>query len=154
VTYLTQHLGFDAAFNYRAGPVREQLAAAAPDGIDVYFDNVGGEHLEAAIGALRLRGRVALCGAISQYNNTEPAPGPRNLGLAVGKRLRLQGFIVTDHYNRFADMIAEVSPWLARGDVLAEETVTDGLDHAVDAFLGMLRGENTGKTIVRLGWAG
>jgi NADPH-dependent curcumin reductase CurA len=150
VAYLTQRLGFDAAFSYRDGPVREQLAEAAPDGIDVYFDNVGGEHLEAAIGALRLRGRVAMCGAISQYNNTEPAPGPRNLALAVGKRLRLQGFIVTDHFNRFADMIAEVGPWLARGDVLAEETVSDGLDNAVGAFLGMLRGENTGKMIIRL----
>jgi NADPH-dependent curcumin reductase CurA len=150
VAYLTQRLGFDAAFSYRDGPVREQLAAAAPDGIDVYFDNVGGEHLEAAIGALRLRGRVAMCGAISQYNNTEPAPGPRNLALAVGRRLRLQGFIVTDHFNRFADMIAEVGPWLARGDVLAEETVSDGLDNAVGAFLGMLRGENTGKMIIRL----
>ncbi len=151
LVYLTERLGFDAAFNYRDGPVREQLATAAPEGIDVYFDNVGGEHLEAALGALRLRGRVALCGAISQYNNTEPVPGPRNLALAVGKRLRLQGFIVTDHYKRFADMVAEVGPWLAYGDVVAEESVTDGLDHAVDAFLGMLRGENTGKAIVRVG---
>jgi NADPH-dependent curcumin reductase CurA len=150
VAYLTGRLGFDAAFNYRDGKVRELLAEAAPDGIDVYFDNVGGEHLEAAIGALKLRGRVALCGAISQYNNTEAAPGPRNLTLAIGKRLLLRGYIVTDHWNRFADMVDEVGPWLAQGDIVADETVVDGLDLAVGAFLAMLRGENTGKMIVRL----
>ena len=151
VAYLTERLGFDAAFCYRDGKVRDLLAQAAPDGIDVYFDNVGGEHLEAAIGALKLRGRVAMCGAISQYNNTEPAPGPRNLALAIGKRLRLQGFIVTDHWKRFGDMVAEVGPWLAHGDIVADETAVDGFDHAVDAFLGLLRGENTGKMVVRLG---
>jgi NADPH-dependent curcumin reductase CurA len=151
VAYLTERLGFDAAFGYRDGKVRDLLAQAAPQGIDVYFDNVGGEHLEAAIGALKLRGRVAMCGAISQYNDTEAAPGPRNLALAIGKRLRLQGFIVTDHRKRFGDMVAEVGPWLANGDIVADETAVDGLDRAVDGFLGMLRGENTGKMIVRLG---
>jgi NADPH-dependent curcumin reductase CurA len=151
VAYLTERLGFDAAFNYRDGKVRDLLAEAAPDGIDVYFDNVGGEHLEAAIGALKLRGRVAMCGAISMYNNTEAAPGPRNLALAIGKRLRLQGFIVTDYWNRFGDMTAEVGSWLAHGDIVADETAVDGLDNAVGAFLGMLRGENTGKMIIRLG---
>lgn len=148
--YLTGRLGFDAAFSYRDGPVRDLLAAAAPEGIDVYFDNVGGEHLEAAIGALNNHGRVALCGAISQYNDTRPAPGPRNLALAIGRRLRLEGFIVTDHAARFRDMIAEVGPALARGEIVAEQTVADGLVNAVGAFLGMLRGENTGKMIVRL----
>jgi NADPH-dependent curcumin reductase CurA len=150
VSYLTGRLGFDAAFNYRDGKVRDLLAEAAPDGIDVYFDNVGGEHLEAAIGALKRDGRAALCGAISQYNDTKAAPGPRNLTLAIGKRLRLQGFIVTDHFKRFGDMIAEVGPWVASGDVVAEETVVNGLHNAAGAFIGMLRGENTGKMIVRL----
>jgi NADPH-dependent curcumin reductase CurA len=150
VDYLTQRLGFDAAFNYREGAVRQLLAQAAPEGIDVYFDNVGGDHLEAAIGVLRRNGRVAMCGAISVYNNTEPAPGPRNLALAIGKRLRLQGFIVTDHWKRFHDMTAEVGPWLAHGDIVADETALDGLDNAVEGFLGMLRGENTGKMIIRL----
>jgi NADPH-dependent curcumin reductase CurA len=151
VAYLTERLGFDAAFDYHDGKVRDLLAGAAPGGIDVYFDNVGGEHLEAAIGALRRGGRVALCGAISRYNNTSAAPGPRNLPLAIGKRLRLQGFIVTDHWKRFGDMAAEVGPALARGDIVADETAVDGLDRAVEAFLGLLRGENTGKMIVRLG---
>jgi NADPH-dependent curcumin reductase CurA len=150
VAHLTDRLGFDAAFSYRDGPVREGLAAAAPDGIDVYFDNVGGDHLEAAIGALHDHGRVALCGSIAQYNEASPPPGPRNLALAVGKRLSLRGFIVTDHLTRMGDMIREVGPWLANGDLVAEETFADGLDNAVTAFLGMLRGENTGKMIVRL----
>jgi NADPH-dependent curcumin reductase CurA len=150
VAYLTEKLGFDAAFNYRDGDVRRLLAEAAPEGIDVYFDNVGGDHLEAALGALNTHGRVAMCGAISQYNNTVPEPGPRNLALAVGKRLTLRGFIVSDHNARFGDMVREVGGWLVNGELVAEETTVEGLDSAVDAFLGLLRGENTGKMIVRL----
>jgi NADPH-dependent curcumin reductase CurA len=150
VAYLTDDLGFDAAFNYKNGPVREQLAAAAPDGIDVYFDNVGGDHLEAALTALKPFGRVALCGAISVYNAAAPQPGPRNLALAVGKRLTMRGFIVFDHSDRMPDMIAEVGDWLHEGKIRHTETVVKGIDHAVDAFLGLLRGENTGKMIVDL----
>ncbi len=150
IAYVTGKLGFDTAFNYRDGDVRAQLAAAAPDGIDVYFDNVGGDHLEAALGALNTHGRVALCGAISMYNATQPAPGPRNLGLAVPKRLSLRGFIVFDHNDRYGAMLDEVGGWLANGDLVAEETVVDGLDHAVDAFIGVLQGRNTGKMVVRL----
>jgi NADPH-dependent curcumin reductase CurA len=150
VAYLTDDLGFDAAFNYKDGPVREQLAAAAPDGIDVCFDNVGGDHLEAALSVIKPFGRVALCGAISVYNAATPQPGPRNLFLAVGKRLTLRGFIVLDHRDRMPDMIAEVGDWLREGEIRHTETVVKGIDHAVDAFLGMLRGENTGKMIVDL----
>jgi NADPH-dependent curcumin reductase CurA len=150
VAHLTGTLGFDAAFNYRDGDLVRQLAEAAPDGVDVYFDNVGGEHLEAAIAALNHHGRVALCGSISSYNNTEPPPGPRNLGLAVGKRLTLRGFLVMDHSGRFPDMVRDVGGWLASGDLVAEQTVVDSLDNAVGAFLGMLHGDNTGKMIVRL----
>jgi NADPH-dependent curcumin reductase CurA len=150
VAHLLDDLGFDAAFNYKNGPVERQLAAAAPDGIDVYFDNVGGDHLEAALGALKMYGRVALCGAISVYNADSPQPGPRNLELAVGKRLTLRGFIISDHGSRMPDMIAEVGDWLRGGEIRYEETVVKGIDHAVDAFLGMLRGENTGKMIVDL----
>jgi NADPH-dependent curcumin reductase CurA len=150
VAHLTGELGFDTAFNYRDGKVRELLAQAAPDGVDVYFDNVGGDHLEAAIDAMNDRGRVAACGSISMYNATELPPGPRNLHLLVGKRLRLRGFIVTDHYDRFKAMAAEVGQWLASGELVAEETFADGLDNTPAAFLGMLRGENTGKMVVRL----
>jgi NADPH-dependent curcumin reductase CurA len=150
VAHLTDVLGFDAAFDYHAGPVREQLRAAAPDGIDVYFDNVGGDHLEAAISALHNFGRVALCGAISVYNATGPTPAPRNLGLAIGKRLTLRGFIVTDHGDRRADFLTEVSGWLRDGRLRHTETIVDGLENAPEAFLGMLRGENIGKMVVRL----
>lgn len=144
-----RELGFDAAFNYRDTPVRDRLAEAAPDGIDVYFDNVGGEQLEAAIARLNLFGRVALCGAISVYNATEPPPGPRNLSLAVGKQLTLRGFIITSYghlRNQFAE---EMASWLRTGEIRHDETIVDGIEHAVDAFLGMLRGENTGKMLVR-----
>ena len=142
-------IGFDAAFNYKAGPAYEQLREAAPKGIDVYFDNVGGEQLEAALTALRLHGRVALCGAIANYNDTAPA-GPRNIGFAITKRLTLRGFIIFDHMDREADMIADVTGWLRDGKLQHAETVIDGLEHAPDAFLSLLRGGNTGKMVVRL----
>ncbi len=150
VAHLKDDLGFDAAFNYRDGDVGELLAQAAPDGIDVYFDNVGGDHLQAAIDALHTNGRIAVCGSISMYNEKQPPPGPSNLHLVVGKRLKLQGFIILDHYDRFGAMAKEVGQWLATGELVAEETIVDGLDNAPAAFLGMLRGENTGKMVVRL----
>ncbi len=151
VAYLTEELGFDAAFNYRTAPVRRQLRTAAPDGIDVYFDNVGGDHLEAAIGALRRHGRVALCGAIAQYNDESPTPGPANLALAVGKRLTLRGFIVFDHEGLMPQFLAEAAQWRADGRFRCDETVVDGLENAPEAFLSMLRGANTGKMLVQLG---
>ncbi|MBA8793293.1 hypothetical protein FHX74_000887 [Friedmanniella endophytica] len=148
VAFLTDELHFDAAFDYHDGPVRDRLREAAPDGIDVYFDNVGGEQLEAAIGALRLRGRGALCGAISAYNATEPPPGPRNLGLMVSNRLRLEGFLVGDHRDLQGEFAERVGGWFAAGDLVVRETVREGLDSAVGAFLGLLAGENTGKMVV------
>jgi NADPH-dependent curcumin reductase CurA len=150
VKHLTEKLGFDAAFNYRDGNVTELLRAAAPDGIDVYFDNVGGDHLEAAIWAMNTHGRIAACGTISGYNEEKLPPGPRNLFQVVGKRLTIHGFIILDHYDRFSAMISEVGAWVASGKLVAEETVVDGLDNAPAAFLGMMRGENTGKMVVRL----
>jgi NADPH-dependent curcumin reductase CurA len=149
VRWLTDELGLHAAFNYKNGPVRTQLAEAAPDGIDVYFDNVGGEHLEAAIGASRVHGRTALCGMISQYDAAQPTPGPRNLPLCVGKRLTLRGFLVLDHQGRMGDFVSEVGPWIAEGRITARETIVDGIEHAPDAFLGLLRGDNIGKMLVR-----
>ncbi len=143
-------LGFDAAFDYHDGPVRRGLAEAAPDGIDVYFDNVGGEHLEAAIGALRRHGRVALCGAISSYNATSPPPGPRNLWLAIGKRLTLRGFIVSDHADLQAEFDREVGGWVRDGSLRWEQTTVHGLANAPAAFIGLLKGDNLGKMIVDL----
>ncbi|HKT05899.1 MAG TPA: NADP-dependent oxidoreductase [Rugosimonospora sp.] len=150
VRLLTERFGYDAAFNYKDGPVRPQLKRAAPDGIDVYFDNVGGEHLTASLAALRRGGRVAVCGAISGYNETQPPPGPDNLSLLISKRLTMRGFLVFDHYDRLPDFLAEVGGWLAAGQIHVEETVVDGLEQAPAAFLGMLRGENIGKALVRL----
>jgi NADPH-dependent curcumin reductase CurA len=150
VRWLTDELGFTAAFDYHAGPVAEQLTAAAPDGIDVYFDNVGGEHLEAAVGALRLHGRAAICGSISGYNAVTPPPGPRNLSLLVANRLTLRGFLVGDHTDLRPEFLETVSGWLASGELVVRETERRGLDDAVPAFLDLLRGGNTGKMIVRL----
>ena len=150
VRLVVEDLGFDAAFNYKDGPVSTQLREAAPDGIDVYFDNVGGEHLEAAIGSLRLGGRVAVCGMISVYNDTEPAPGPRNLSRLIQTRGRIEGFLVGDHYDLAGEYAGLAAQWLGDGRLQARETFADGIDGAVDAFLGVLRGENTGKMVVRL----
>ncbi|MDT0346231.1 NADP-dependent oxidoreductase [Streptomyces litchfieldiae] len=150
VRLLTEEFGFDAAFNYRAGPVAEQLAGVAPDGIDVYFDNVGGEHLEAALGAFKLRGRAVICGMIAQYNTAEPPAAPRNLAQIVGKRLRLEGMIVSDHLAIRPQFVEEVGGWVRSGELRFRETVVEGVENAVDAFLGMLRGENVGKMIVSL----
>lgn len=143
-------LGFDAAFDYHDGPVRKQLAEAAPDGIDVYFDNVGGEHLEAAIGNMNKYGRIAMCGAISQYNATEPTPAPRNLALVIGKELTLKGFIVGSYGHLTGEFDGKMAQWLADGKVEWDETVVDGLENAPQAFIGLLRGENTGKMVVSI----
>jgi NADPH-dependent curcumin reductase CurA len=151
VRYVCDELGFDAAFNYHDGAAADLLAAAAPEGIDVYYDNVGGEHLEAAIGALRLHGRAALCGAISQYNSESPALGPRNLGLMIGKRLTLRGFLVGDHAESRPAFLEEVGGWLAEGRIRLAETVMDGVENAPAAFIGLMRGENIGKMLVRVG---
>jgi NADPH-dependent curcumin reductase CurA len=148
--FLTEELGFDAAFDYHDGPVRDLLRQAAPEGVDVYFDNVGGEHLEAALDSLTVHGRAALCGAISLYNSTERPVGPANLTLAIGKRLTLRGFLVTDHAHLRAEFREAVTGWLTSGRLVVRETVVDGLDQAVPAFIGMLRGANTGKMVVRL----
>ena len=145
-----REIGFDAAFNYKAALVAEQLREAAPEGIDVYFDNVGGDHLEASLTVLNTYGRVAMCGAIAHYNATELPAGPHNLGLVIGKRLTLRGFIVSDHQDRTAAMVADVSGWLRDGKLFHAETVVDGLDQAPSAFINLLRGHNTGKMIVRL----
>jgi len=150
VRRLTTELGFDAAFNYRDGEVRKQLAAAAPNGIDVYFDNVGGDHLEAAIACMREHGRIAACGAISRYNDETAPPGPRNMFLFVTRRLTMRGFIVIDWSREMKTFLAEVSPLVASGRVKALETVIEGLDQAPAAFLSLLRGGNVGKMIVKI----
>ncbi|MFF4882941.1 NADP-dependent oxidoreductase [Streptomyces nigra] len=150
VKLLVEEYGFDAAFNYKNGPVAEQLKQAAPDGIDVYFDNVGGEHLEAAIGRLNRGGRIAVCGMISVYNDTEPAPGPRNLARLIQTRGRIEGFLVGDHYDLQPQFVQEVGPWVASGELKYRETVVEGIENNLEAFFGVLRGDNIGKMIVKL----
>ena len=146
-----EELGFDAAFDYHDGDVTEQLAKAAPEGIDVYFDNVGGDHLEAAIANLRTDGRVAMCGAISQYNSTKPATAPHNLALAIGKRLTLRGFVIAKYAKQArADFERDMGRWIADGSIHWDETARDGLDAAPQAFIDLLDGANTGKMIVNL----
>ena len=150
VKLLLEEYGFDAAFNYKDGPVSTQLREAAPDGVDVYFDNVGGDHLEAAIGSLNDGGRIAICGMISGYNDTEPAPGPKNLVRLLATRGRIQGFLVADHYDLQSQFVQEVGPWVASGELKYRETVVEGIENNLEAFFGVLRGANTGKMIVKL----
>ncbi|MBB5120558.1 NADP-dependent oxidoreductase [Streptomyces eurocidicus] len=151
VAHLVGRLGFDAAFDYHDGSVGEQLAKAAPDGIDVYVDNVGGDHLEGAISAMRDHGRIAWCGAVAQYNSAEPPPAPRNLYDIVEKSIRLEGFLVRQYGDAQAELEDFLIPHIQAGRVTQDETVVDGFDGVVDAFLGMLRGRNTGKMLVKLG---
>jgi NADPH-dependent curcumin reductase CurA len=146
-----RELGFDAVFNYRERPAREALSEVAPEGIDIYFDNVGGDNLEAAIGALRLYGRVVACGSISRYNEVEPIAGPRNMFMVVTKRLRLQGYIISDHYERFGEFYARAREWVRDGRLRYRETVVDGIENAPGAFVGLMRGENIGKMLVKVG---
>ena len=143
-------IGFDVAFDYRTGDLPEQLRQAAPDGLDVYFDNVGGDHLQAAIGHMRPRGRIALCGAIAQYNATEPVPGPNNLTMAIGFGLTLRGFIVGMYPQLREPFNTEMAQWVAGGKVQYKETVYEGIAQAPQAFIGLFSGANTGKMLVRL----
>jgi NADPH-dependent curcumin reductase CurA len=150
VAYLKE-IGVDHAIDYKAErDLSGALAAAAPQGIDVYFDNVGGEHLEAALNAARPFGRFALCGAISMYNATDLPPGPRNLVQAVGKQLRLEGFIVSSHWNMMGDFHRDLAAWVKAGKVTWKETVFEGIERAPDGFMGLFTGENLGKMLVKL----
>ncbi|MDJ0379526.1 NADP-dependent oxidoreductase [Streptomyces sp. G-G2] len=150
VAHLTGALGFDAAFDYHDGPVGEQLAAAAPDGIDVYVDNVGGEHLEGAIEVLREYGRIAWVGAISMYNGDRSPAAPRNLFEVVHKSLRLEGVLVRNHTNLQDELEDFLVPHLRSGRIGTDTTVVQGFEQTVEAFLGMLRGDNMGKMLVRI----
>ncbi|TQC49497.1 NADP-dependent oxidoreductase [Rhodococcus sp. WS4] len=150
VALLTDKYGYSAAFDYKQAPVREQLREIAGDGIDVYFDNVGGDHLEAALDVMRNGGRAALCGAISAYNATERTPGPDNLVNIISRGLTLQGFTLGNYTHLFPEFAAKMGPWLASGDVVHDETVVDGIENSVDAFLQLMRGANVGKMLVKV----
>jgi NADPH-dependent curcumin reductase CurA len=150
VKFLLEECGFDAAFDYRSGSNHEHLGRVAPEGIDVYFDNVGGEALQAALSALRVRGRIIACGSISLYNQERPQPGPSNLFLIVIKRLTIKGFIVSDWLDRLGDFEREVGGLFMARKLKHKETVVEGLDKAAEAFLGLFKGQNIGKMVVKL----
>lgn len=151
VAFLRETLGLDAVIDYKAEPsLTKALAKAAPEGIDVYFDNVGGDHLQAAIALAKPFARFALCGMISQYNATEPSAAPRNLMQVVVKSLRLQGFIALNYLHLEDRFLARVTDWHRAGKLDSAETVHEGIDHALDAFFGLFRGENLGRMLVKL----
>jgi len=146
-----KEIGVDHVIDYKAQPdLNAALAAAAPDGIDVYFDNVGGAHLEAALNSAKLFARFAICGMISIYNATKPEPGPSNLAQLIGRNIRMEGFIVSHHYGMMPAYIADLSKWVAEGKVTWKETVFEGIDKAPEAFIGLFKGENLGKMLVKL----
>ena len=151
VEFLREECGFDIAFDYKTGPVVEQLKVEVPDGIDVYFDNVGGEALEAALSTLRVHGRIIACGGISGYNDEKPRPGPSNLFNITTKRLTMKGLIVRDWLNRQGEFEKEAGACLRSGKLKNKETVVEGLDQAEGAFIGLFTGNNIGKMVVKLG---
>jgi NADPH-dependent curcumin reductase CurA len=152
VKWLVDQAGIDYAFDYKqVDDISSELIKVCPDKIDIYFDNVGGKHLEAALDNMKTFGRIVLCGMISQYNSNSPIPGPSNLFLAITNRLKLQGFIVRDHYdilNEFHDAMAK---WVGEGKIKWKETVLEGIENAPKAFLGLFKGENFGKMLVKIG---
>jgi hypothetical protein len=148
--FLREECGFDSAFNYKAGSILDQLNLEAPDGIDVYYDNVGGETLEAALAALRVHGRIVACGGISSYNEEKPRPGPSNLFNMTTKRLTMKGLIVGDWLDCQGEFEKEVGGYFRTGKLKNKETVVEGIDQAVGAFLGLFAGKNVGKMVVKL----
>ena len=149
--WLTGELGFHAAINYKTEPVGRALKTQCPDGIDLFFDNTGGDILEAALFRMNQGGRVVCCGVVSQYDTGNPSPGPRGVpGLIVTKRLRMEGFIVMDYFDRRELATARLARWLESGELIAREDVLEGLDQAPQGLIGLLAGENFGKRMVRV----
>jgi len=149
--WLTQELGFDAAINYKEGPVYPAVKQACPEGVDIYFDNTGGEILEAALFRMKARGRIVCCGVVSQYDTANPSPGPRGVpGLIVTKRLRMEGFIYADYDARREVALDALAGWAREGRLVAKEDVVEGLESAPRGLIGLLHGENVGKRVVRL----
>jgi NADPH-dependent curcumin reductase len=149
-TWITDDLGFDAAINYRTEDVPKALAAACPYGIDVYFDNVGGEILDACLTLMNLNGRIPACGLIAQYNATAPVPGPYNYARILMQRLRVEGFIVLDFAARYPEAIAALGQWMAEGKIKVRTEIVDGLEHALHTLKKLYTGANTGKLMIRV----
>ena len=152
VAWLKEVAGVDAAFNYKqVDHLTKTVAALCPDGIDIYFENVGGAHLETALTLMNPHGRIPLCGMIAHYNQAGAVSGPGNLALAIGKRILIQGYIVSDYYDREAEFYADMGPWIAEGKIKWQETIVEGVENAPQAFIGLFSGQNMGKMLVKLG---
>ncbi len=152
IEWLREEAGVDYVFNYKeVDDISKELGKACPDGIDLYFENVGGDHLEAALARMNDFGRVVVCGLIDQYNAPTPPPGPRSFVNIIPKRLRIEGFIVTDHLDITPQFFADMGSWIAAGKLKWRETVVEGLENAPSAFLGLFKGENIGKMLVKVG---
>jgi NADPH-dependent curcumin reductase CurA len=149
--WLVDELGFDAALDYKAGGLRQQMKEAAPEGIDVYFDNTGGEIFETCLFAMKNFGRIACCGAVSQYDGAPPPHGPRGIpGLIVTKRLTLRGFVVMDFDDQREKALADLQGWVASGQLKVQEDIIEGLENTPAALIGLLAGENRGKRMIRV----
>ena len=149
--WLEREAGIDRAINYRtANDLSAAMKRAMPEGIDVYFENVGGEHLNAALANMRLNGRIAVCGMIAQYNDAAPPPGPANIIMVIPQRLAIKGFIVTDYLDMMPDFMRDMTMWTKAGKMKWRETIVDGIENAPEAFIGLFKGDNFGKMLVRL----
>ena len=150
--WVVDELGFDACINYRSENVEQRLRETCPDGIDVYFDNVGGEILDTVLSMINLRARIALCGGISSgYRDAPPPPGPRNYFMLVPQRARMEGFIIIDYFDRFPEGAAEMAKWMAEGRLKSREQIVEGLERAPEALRMLFEGANTGKLLVQVG---
>jgi hypothetical protein len=152
VAWLVEEAGIDAAFNYKnVDDLVAEVGKHCPGGIDVYFENVGGAHLEAALEHMNPYGRIVMCGMISVYNATKPVPGPVNLGYTISKKLTIQGFIVSDHMEKRPQFLSDMATWMKAGKIKWKETIFEGIEEAPRAFIGLFKGENFGKMLVKLG---
>ena len=152
VSWLLNEAGVDAGLNYKkVEDVMAEVGKHCPKGIDVYFENVGGVHLEAALEHMNTHGRIVMCGMISMYNTTQPVPGPTNLAYIIIKQLIMQGFIVIDHYDKIQQFYSDMGNWIAEGKIKWKETIVEGIENAPEAFIGLFKGENFGKMIVKIG---
>jgi NADPH-dependent curcumin reductase CurA len=150
--WLTREAGVDRAINYRScGNLTNAVREALPEGIDVYFENVGGEHLNAALPNMRMYGRIPVCGMIAQYNDTALPPGPANIIAVIPQRLTIRGFIVTDYGSLMPQFLRDMSEWHRAGKMKWRETIVDGIENAPAAFIGLFKGENIGKMLVKIG---
>jgi hypothetical protein len=149
--YTIKELGFDGCIDYKRGPIFPGMAQYCPDGVDIYFDNVGGDILDAVLTRIRMKARVIICGAISQYNNTAPIQGPKNYMSLLVNRARMEGFVVFDYASRYGEAQRQLGQWLAEGRLKSKEDIVDGIETFPESLLKLFAGENFGKLILRVG---